>query len=57
MLDRRLPPVNVKGGLFNWPALKNPAYAVYCISGTIAFLGMYTGEFAVFIVPFYATSK
>ncbi|KAI9460695.1 MFS general substrate transporter [Boletus coccyginus] len=41
-LDRRLPPVNVKGGLFNWAALKNPAYAVYCISGAATFLGLYT---------------
>ncbi|KAN0094728.1 Major facilitator superfamily domain containing protein [Tylopilus felleus] len=41
-LDRRLPPVNVKGGLFNWAALKNPAYAIYCISGATTFLGLYT---------------
>jgi len=41
-LDRRLPPVNVKGGLFNWVALKNPAYAIYCISGIATFLGLYT---------------
>ncbi|KAH0826860.1 major facilitator superfamily domain-containing protein [Lanmaoa asiatica] len=41
-MDRRLPPVNVKGGLFNWAALKNPAYVVYCISGVTTFLGLYT---------------
>jgi len=41
-LDRRLPPANVKGGLFNWAAFKNPAYVVYCISGTTTFLGLYT---------------
>ncbi|KAG8218036.1 major facilitator superfamily domain-containing protein, partial [Butyriboletus roseoflavus] len=42
LMDRRLPPMNVKGGLFNWAALKNPAYAVYCISGATTFLGLYT---------------
>ncbi|KAG9316490.1 major facilitator superfamily domain-containing protein [Chiua virens] len=41
-IDRRLPPVNVKGGLFNWAALKNPVYAIYCTSGVTAFLGLYT---------------
>ncbi|KAF9242043.1 MFS general substrate transporter [Melanogaster broomeanus] len=41
-IDRRLPPVNVKGGLFNWTAFKNPAYTVYCFSGVTAFLGLYT---------------
>ncbi|KIJ09651.1 hypothetical protein PAXINDRAFT_138798 [Paxillus involutus ATCC 200175] len=41
-IDRRLPPTNVKGGLFNWAAFKNPAYTVYCISGVAAFLGLYT---------------
>lgn len=48
--------MNVKGGLFNWAALKNPVYAVYCISGVIAFLGMYTCEFIVFVFPFCTTS-
>ncbi|KIJ16609.1 hypothetical protein PAXINDRAFT_112537 [Paxillus involutus ATCC 200175] len=38
-IDRRLPPTNAKGGLFNWAAFKNPAYAVYCMSGVTAFLG------------------
>ena len=52
-LDRRLPPVNVKGGLWDWAALKNPAYAVYCISGATTFLGLYTSEFAC---PFFASS-
>ncbi|KAG9311928.1 major facilitator superfamily domain-containing protein [Chiua virens] len=41
-IDRRLPPVNVKGGLLNWTALKNPAYAIYCTSGVTTFLGLYT---------------
>ena len=48
-IDRRLPPVNVKGGLFNWAALKNPAYAVYCVSGATTFLGLYTGGFVSFL--------
>ncbi|KIK92799.1 hypothetical protein PAXRUDRAFT_553782 [Paxillus rubicundulus Ve08.2h10] len=41
-IDRRLPPTNAKGGLFNWVAFKNPAYTVYCISGVTAFLGLFT---------------
>ncbi|KAG9309194.1 major facilitator superfamily domain-containing protein [Chiua virens] len=41
-IDRRLPPMNVEGGLFNWAALKNPAYSVYCVTGITTFLGLYT---------------
>ncbi|KAJ6589954.1 major facilitator superfamily domain-containing protein [Mycena vulgaris] len=39
---RRLPPKHVAGGLFNPAAFKNPAYTVYCTSGIVAFLGLYT---------------
>ncbi|KAJ7496845.1 major facilitator superfamily domain-containing protein [Mycena latifolia] len=39
---RRLPPKHVPGGLLNPAAFKNPAYTVYCISGIVAFLGLYT---------------
>ncbi|KAJ7125192.1 major facilitator superfamily domain-containing protein [Mycena epipterygia] len=39
---RRLPPKHVAGGLFNPAAFKNPAYTVYCFSGIVAFLGLYT---------------
>ncbi|KAJ7696439.1 MFS general substrate transporter [Mycena rosella] len=42
VLARRLPPKDVKGGLFNLKAFKEPAYAVYCASGFVAFLGLYT---------------
>ncbi|KIM56189.1 hypothetical protein SCLCIDRAFT_133204 [Scleroderma citrinum Foug A] len=41
-IDRRLPPVNALGGLFNWTAFRNPAYTVYCIAGIFCFLGIYT---------------
>ncbi|KAJ6593388.1 major facilitator superfamily domain-containing protein [Mycena capillaripes] len=41
-LRRRLPPKHVAGGLFNPAAFKNPAYTIYCISGIVAFLGLYT---------------
>ncbi|KAH8825933.1 MFS general substrate transporter [Flagelloscypha sp. PMI_526] len=41
-LRRRLPPKNVKGGLINPRAFKNPAYAVYCLAQLTAFLGIYT---------------
>ncbi|KAF9258995.1 MFS general substrate transporter [Marasmius fiardii PR-910] len=41
-LARRLPPKNIKGGLFNFAAFKNPAFTVYTISGVFGFLGLYT---------------
>ncbi|KAI6035996.1 major facilitator superfamily domain-containing protein [Pisolithus microcarpus] len=41
-IDRRLPPVNAKGGLFNLPAFRNPAYTIYCISGITCSFGLYT---------------
>ncbi|KAJ7117707.1 MFS general substrate transporter [Mycena epipterygia] len=41
-LVRRLPPKNVAGGLFNLKAFKSAVYTVYCLSGFIAFLGLYT---------------
>ena len=43
--------MKVKGGLFNWAALRNPAYAVYCVSGVTAFFGIYTGGFALLPFP------
>ncbi|KAF8162499.1 major facilitator superfamily domain-containing protein, partial [Mycena galopus ATCC 62051] len=39
---RRLPPKHVAGGFLNLAAFKNPAYTIYCISGVVAFLGLYT---------------
>jgi len=41
-LERRLPPVNVSGGLANFSAFKSPPFTVYTINCTVAFLGMYT---------------
>ncbi|KAI6103624.1 major facilitator superfamily domain-containing protein [Pisolithus sp. B1] len=41
-IDRRLPPVNVKGGFLNLPAFRNPAYTIYCLSGIACCLGLYT---------------
>lgn len=41
-LKRRLPPVNVRGGLFNLKAFHNKAYFTYCISGIMILLGLYT---------------
>ncbi|KAI6040590.1 MFS general substrate transporter [Pisolithus marmoratus] len=41
-IDRRLAPVNVKGGLLNFSVFRNPAYTIYCISGIACFLGLYT---------------
>ncbi|KAG2349997.1 MFS general substrate transporter [Suillus weaverae] len=42
LLKRRLPPANVRGGLFNLKALRNTVYAIFCIAGILAFLGLYT---------------
>ncbi|KAJ7671825.1 major facilitator superfamily domain-containing protein [Mycena rosella] len=41
-LARRLPPKNVKGGVFNLKAFRSAAYSIYCLSGLVAFLGLYT---------------
>ncbi|CAK5281697.1 unnamed protein product [Mycena citricolor] len=41
-LRRRLPPKHVSGGLLNLAAFKSAAYTVYCLSGIVAFLGVYT---------------
>ncbi|GLB34492.1 putative monocarboxylate [Lyophyllum shimeji] len=41
-MKRRLPAKNVAGGLFNFKALKSPAFTIFCCSTLVAFLGMYT---------------
>ena len=41
-IARRLPPVNVSGGLFDFGAFKHPAFALYTASSFTAFLGLYT---------------
>ncbi|KAG1868529.1 MFS general substrate transporter [Suillus subluteus] len=41
-LKRRLPPVDVRGGFFNFKIFRNAAYSIFCISGIMAFLGLYT---------------
>ncbi|KAF7296027.1 MFS domain-containing protein [Mycena kentingensis (nom. inval.)] len=42
LVRRRLPPKRVPGGLLNPVAFKSLPYTVYCFSGVIAFLGLYT---------------
>ncbi|KAG2349995.1 MFS general substrate transporter [Suillus weaverae] len=42
LLKRRLPPVDVHGGLFNLKAFRNKAFTIYCISGIMILLGLYT---------------
>ncbi|KAI5124365.1 hypothetical protein M0805_008969 [Coniferiporia weirii] len=64
-LTRRLPPVNVSGGLLNLRSFKSLPYTIYTLSGFLAFLGLYTvltyidvsaavngvdGEFAFYLV-------
>ncbi|KIM60262.1 hypothetical protein SCLCIDRAFT_1217038 [Scleroderma citrinum Foug A] len=41
LLRPRLPPSNMKGGLFNWAAFKNPAFACCVIAYNVALLGLY----------------
>ncbi|KAG2157000.1 major facilitator superfamily domain-containing protein [Suillus clintonianus] len=49
LMKRRLPPVNVHGGLFNLKAFRNRAYTMYCISGIMIVLGLYTGTTVVLV--------
>ncbi|KAF8495387.1 MFS general substrate transporter [Gautieria morchelliformis] len=48
VLRRRLPPVNVSGGLFNPKAFKYMPFTVYVLSGFFCFLGPYRDLSAVF---------
>ncbi|KAF9523098.1 MFS general substrate transporter [Crepidotus variabilis] len=41
-VTRRVPPVYVPGGLWNLKAFKSKPYTLYCLSGLVAFLGLYT---------------
>ncbi|KAH0583380.1 hypothetical protein H2248_009007 [Termitomyces sp. 'cryptogamus'] len=41
-LKRRLPPVNVAGGLLNLQAFKYAPFTAYCLSAFFSFLGIYT---------------
>ncbi|KAE9407339.1 MFS general substrate transporter [Gymnopus androsaceus JB14] len=41
-LERRLPPRNVSGGLFNLAVFKNPAFSTYAVAVITGFLGLYT---------------
>lgn len=40
-LVRRLPPKNVQGGLFNLRAFRSAPFTIYCLSGFVAFLGLF----------------
>ncbi|EJU01494.1 MFS general substrate transporter [Dacryopinax primogenitus] len=42
VMKRRLPPVNVKGGLVNPAAFKNITYTLYTAATCVTFLGLYT---------------
>lgn len=50
-LKRRLPPVNVSGGLLNLKVFRSPAFTVYTIASFVAFLGLYTGPYCPYISP------
>ena len=50
-LERRLPPRNVSGGLFNLAVFKNPAFSTYVVAVITGFLGLYTGACMIFYVP------
>ncbi|OAX38725.1 MFS general substrate transporter [Rhizopogon vinicolor AM-OR11-026] len=42
LIERRLPPSNIHGGLFNLKAFRNKAFTFYCISGIMVSLGLLT---------------
>ena len=42
VLKRRLPPVNVPGGLLSLKAFRSIPYTLYTVSGFFVFLGLYT---------------
>ena len=42
LLKRRLPPVNIKGGLFNFRAFLIPHLSLFYAASSVGFLGMYT---------------
>ncbi|KAK2464066.1 hypothetical protein APHAL10511_003896 [Amanita phalloides] len=42
IMERRLPPKNLPGGLLNLAAFRSPAYTIYCMSAFVALLGLYT---------------
>jgi hypothetical protein len=44
-LRRRLPPVNVSGGLIHLKPFRLPALFLYTVSGFFCFLGLYTGTY------------
>ncbi|KAK7030429.1 hypothetical protein VNI00_014173 [Paramarasmius palmivorus] len=41
-LARRLPPKNVKGGLFNWALFKSAPFTIYTLGALFTYLGLYT---------------
>lgn len=43
LMRTRLPPKNVKGGLFNFPVFKSFAFCLYAFACFTGFLGVYTG--------------
>lgn len=47
---RRFPPVRVAGGLWNLAAFKSRPYSIYCASGLVAFLGLYTGTHTYIVI-------
>ena len=57
VLDRRLPPKNVSGGLFNLRAFKSAPFSIYCLSGFVAFLGLYTGNVLSFQIALFTLTS
>jgi len=43
-MNTRLPPINVKGGLFNFAVFRNVPYTLYTLSIFISYFGVYTSE-------------
>lgn len=47
LVKKRLPPKNVKGGVFNWAIFLNVSFSLYGIACVIGFMGIYTGMLTV----------
>lgn len=48
LLKRRLPPRNVGGHIFSLEPFRSASYSVYCLSGFVTFLGIYTCQCTAF---------
>lgn len=56
-MRRRLPPVNISGGIFNFKAFKYPPFSIYLIGTSLCFLGIFTGEISFHLRDSYLSNS